>query len=101
MPDPRQVVFLVHRCFLDETHIKNYAEPRRLRDHLKDLHGFQFPVGLKSTRRYNTNGFLYLRHADSSERTRILYACPCCLGHYDSLNGVASHFFDEHTDYLP
>lgn len=99
MATSRQAIYLVNCCFLDDAHTRRFTDPRRLRDHLQDCHGCEFPEGLKSTRRYNNKRFLYLQYADSD--VSVNYACPCCPGHFNDLNELASHFRSMHEVYLP
>ncbi|KAI8388927.1 uncharacterized protein BYT42DRAFT_492440, partial [Radiomyces spectabilis] len=101
MADTRKVVYLLNRCFLDDTHTRNYTDPRKLRDHLQDAHDYQFPLKIKSTRRYNNDRFLYLRHRDDSQLTSVNYACPCCKGHFKDTKELANHFLALHKVHLP
>ncbi|CAO3637725.1 unnamed protein product [Mucor fragilis] len=104
MSDAKQLAYLVSRCFESTDCIGTFSTPRKLRDHLRDSHGYVFPARLSSTRRYKSETYIYLRHCPDDPNTEFvigLFACPCCTDHYIDLNGLSDHFRIVHFDYLP
>lgn len=97
----RQAIYLVNRCFEHNNCTRHFRTPQNLREHLKDIHQFSFPVRIDSTRRYHTKTHLYVRQCDSEGDIQQHFACPCCTDHFEILNELASHFHTIHKDYVP
>ncbi|ORX42785.1 hypothetical protein DM01DRAFT_1340968 [Hesseltinella vesiculosa] len=103
MSGTRQIAILSHCCFINEDCNKQYSTPRKLRDHLQDIHKFVFPVRLASTRRYNSKEYLFLKVRPDGDVVLVneRFACPCCIDHFGDLNDLATHFGDIHNEYQP
>ncbi|ORX57079.1 hypothetical protein DM01DRAFT_1235777 [Hesseltinella vesiculosa] len=101
MPVPPRIVYLLHCCFHNDACTRSFSSPQNLREHLKDIHDYDFPVRVNTTRRYNNESFLYLRQRADGDHVEENYACPCCPDHFDDLNGLGNHFLDVHKDFLP
>lgn len=96
----QRVIYILNCWFRSDTCIKQLRTPQNMRAQLNDIHSFDFPVHLKSTRRYNSEDFLYMWQRADSDLMEVNYACRCCPGHFDNLNGVRNHFQDEHKDFV-
>lgn len=95
-----QKILLVHRCFNNGC-IQSTSSPFNLRRHLEDSHGYVFPAPMKTTRRYNTSEYQFLRHHSDNDDMEKHYACPCCIVHVKELRDLENHFINQHEYYHP
>ncbi|KAI8082083.1 hypothetical protein BDF21DRAFT_417095 [Thamnidium elegans] len=100
MPKP-EVVLLIHRCFYHKECTKHYATPQNLREHLKKIHSFTFPIRIQTIRRYNSESFCFLRGFSKHKNFKEHHACPCCVSHFKNLSDLNQHFQTVHKEYLP